>query len=355
MESNFTKEEKQILDNSVDFMEKCEKGILIDSSSCKIVGNPKISVIIPVYSASATIKKAVRSIQNQSLKDIEIILFDDASPDNSYNIMKELQEEDPRIKLFKNEKNRGVFYTRLTASKQAKGKYIMYLDNDDMFSRNDIFTIVFNEIEKSNYDIIEFNGYSTHDYHLINKENNIKSTSLYNKDIEFKQPELSRIRIKKINEDLVEINDSYLWGKIIKNDLMQKVIKIIGEENYGKKMLFHDDDCVNFILFKNAQSFKYINVYGIFYYTNQESITHSKRPFQTCFDILNYFNFLFDFSDDDEKDNIAIRFMNEWDFKVTDGLNKENTTYAESIIKKFMECKVIKEGIKEKIKEKCKI
>ena len=224
-----------------------------------------------------------------------------------------------------------------------------------MFSRNDIFTIVFNEIEKSNYDIIEFNGYSTHDYHLINKERNIKSTSLYNKDIKFKQPELSRIRIKKINEDLVEINDSYLWGKIIKNDLMQKVIKIIGAENYGKKMLFHDDDCVNFILFKNAQSFKYINVYGIFYYTNQESITHSKRPFQTCFDILNYFNFLFDFSDDDEKDNIAIRFMNEWDFKVTDGLNKENTTYAESIIKKFMECKAIKEGIKEKIKEKCKI
>ena len=148
MESNFTKEEKQILDISVDFMEKCEKGILIDSSSCKIVENQKISVIIPVYSASATIKKAVRSIQNQSLKDIEIILFDDASPDNSYSIMKELQEEDPRIKLYKNEKNRGVFYTRLTASKLAKGKYIMYLDNDDMFSRNDIFTIVFNEIEK---------------------------------------------------------------------------------------------------------------------------------------------------------------------------------------------------------------
>ena len=93
------------------------------------------------------------------MKEIEIILFDDASPDNSFNIMKELQEEDSRIKLYKNETNRGVFYTRLTTSKKAKGKYIMYLDNDDMFSRNDILNLVFNEIEKSGHDIIEFNGY----------------------------------------------------------------------------------------------------------------------------------------------------------------------------------------------------
>ena len=355
MANIFTDEEKLLLDNSVNFMEKCEKGILIDKNSCLSSETPKISVIIPVYCASATIKKAIRSIQNQTLKEIEIILFDDASPDNSYKIMKELQEEDPRIKLFKNEVNRGVFYTRLTASKKAKGKYIMYLDNDDMFSRSDIFNILYNEIEKTGHDIIEFNGYSTHDYHLINKEKNIKSTSIYNKEIEFSQPELSRIRIKKINEDYVEINDSYLWGKIIKNDLMQKVIDIIGEKNYGKKMLFHDDDCVNYILFKNAKSFKYINIYGIFYYTNQESITHSKRPFQTCFDIINYFNFLFDYSDEDEKDNIAIRFTNEWDFKVTDGLNEDNTTYAKNVIKKFMECKDIKEEIKNKIRNKCKL
>jgi glycosyltransferase involved in cell wall biosynthesis len=355
MSNTFTDEEKQLLDNSVEFMEKCEKGILIDKDSCKFIDSPKISVIIPVYSASATIKKAIRSIQNQTLKEIEIILYDDASPDNSFNIMKELQEEDPRIKLYKNQNNRGVFYTRLSASKTAKGKYIMYLDNDDMFSRIDILNIVYGEIEKTGHDIIEFNGYSTHDYHLINKDKNIKSTSIYNKETEFTQPELSRVRIKKINENLVEINDSYLWGKIIKNDLMQKVINIIGEENYGKKMLYHDDDCVNYILFKNAKSFKYINVYGIFYYTNQESITHSKRPFQTCFDIINYFNFLFDHSDEDEKDNIAIRFTNEWDFKVTDGLNEDNTNYAKKVIKKFMECEAINADIKDKIKNICKI
>ena len=355
MEKPFTDEEKKILDDSVNFMEKCEKGILIDKESCKSIDNPKISVIIPVYNASATIKKAIRSIQNQTMKEIEIILFDDTSPDNSFNIMKELQEEDPRIKLFKNEVNRGVFYTRLFASKKAKGKYIMYLDNDDMFSREDIFDIVYKEIEKTGHDLIEFNGYSTHDYHLINKDKKIKSTSVYNKDTEIFQPELSRTRMKKINDDYVEVNNCYFWGKIYKNEIMQKAIDIIGEQNYNKKMLFHDDDCVNYIVFKNAKSFKYINVYGIFYYTNQESITHSKRPFQTCFDIINYFNFLFDYSDSDEKEIIAIRLMNEWDYKVTDGLNEDNTTYAKSVIKKFMECKDIKDEIKDKIKNKCKL
>ena len=87
MENSFTDEEKQLLDNSVNFMETCEKGILIDKNSCISTDTPKISIIIPVYSASATIKKAIRSIQNQTLKEIEIILFDDASPDNSFNIM----------------------------------------------------------------------------------------------------------------------------------------------------------------------------------------------------------------------------------------------------------------------------
>jgi len=137
MQSNFTKEEKLLLDSSVDFMEKCEQGILINQGPFTSSENPKISVIIPVYNASATIKKAIRSIQNQKFQDLEIIIIDDCSPDNSFNIMSEMQKTDPRIKLFRNEVNRGVLFTRSTAALKAKGKYIMYLDNDDMFSRDD--------------------------------------------------------------------------------------------------------------------------------------------------------------------------------------------------------------------------
>ena len=351
MESTFTKEEKLFLDKQVEFMEKCERGELVPYIySDEII----ISVIIPVYRAAATIKKAIRSIQNQKFKQLEIILYDDASPDNSYTIMEELQKEDKRINLYKNETNRGCFFTRLTASLLAKGKYIIYLDNDDMFTRDDIFDILYNEIESNNYDVVEFNGYSTHDYHLINKEKNIKSTSTFDKEIILTQPELSKLIIKKVDKDKVEIGDMYLWGKIIKADIMKKSINIIGKERYEQKVLFHDDDCVNYILFKNIQTFKFINIFGIFYYTNQESVTHSKRPFQTCFDVLFFFNFLMEFSQDDEKENIGLLFLDNWNYKVTDGLNDTNSSFAKDIIKKFLESHYIKDETKEKIKGKCK-
>ena len=83
--------------------------------------------------------------------------------------------EDPRQKLYKNEINRDVLFSKSSADLKSTGKYITYLDNDDMFSRDDLFSIIYNEIEKNNYDIVEFNGYSIHDYHLINKNKNIKN------------------------------------------------------------------------------------------------------------------------------------------------------------------------------------
>ena len=75
-------------------MEKCEQDILINPRSFKLIENSKISVIIPLYNASSAIKKDLRSIQNRKFEEIEIILFDDCSPDNSYKIMEELMKGD---------------------------------------------------------------------------------------------------------------------------------------------------------------------------------------------------------------------------------------------------------------------
>ena len=59
--------------------------------------------------------------------------------------------------------------------------------------------------------------------------------------------------------------------------------------------------------------------------------------------------------DEDEKEKIAIRLVNEWDFKITDGLNEENTLFAKKLIDKLLNYKCIKEEIKEKVREKCKL
>jgi len=78
----------KVLSSSRKFMKKCLNGELIYNISNKISLNPKISAIIPLYNCEKTIKAAVRSIQNQNLTDIEIILINDNSKDNTSEIIK---------------------------------------------------------------------------------------------------------------------------------------------------------------------------------------------------------------------------------------------------------------------------
>jgi len=90
--------------------------------------NPKISIIITVYNGEGYLKTALLSIQNQDFKDVEIIMIDDCSKDNSVNLIKELMIKDPRIVLYQNEENKGMLYTKTRGALHAKGKYIMILD-----------------------------------------------------------------------------------------------------------------------------------------------------------------------------------------------------------------------------------
>ena len=86
------------------------------------------------------------------MNEIEIILVDDYSSDNSISVINELMIEDKRIKLIKNKKNHGTLYSRSIGAMSAKGKYIMALDNDDLFLYG-IFEKCYREAKKNNIDI----------------------------------------------------------------------------------------------------------------------------------------------------------------------------------------------------------
>ena len=115
-------------------MDKCVKYV-IDQEIPKYPENhiPLLSIVIPVYNAEKSIAYAVRSIQNQNLVDFEIILVNDLSKDNSYNMMINLQKEDSRIKILNNTKNMGTLYSRSIGALIAKGDFTFSLDNDDLF------------------------------------------------------------------------------------------------------------------------------------------------------------------------------------------------------------------------------
>jgi teichuronic acid biosynthesis glycosyltransferase TuaG len=92
-----------------------------------------VSIIIPAYNTEKFIRATLHSVQNQTYNNWEMILVDDASTDQTVSIIEEFSQKDYRIKLFKLEKNSGNGVARNTALEKASGKYIAYLDADDLW------------------------------------------------------------------------------------------------------------------------------------------------------------------------------------------------------------------------------
>lgn len=91
----------------------------------------KVSVIVPVYNTSKYLDICLTSILKQSLQDIEIIAIDDASTDQSFQILKKYADENSNIRLYHNDQNRGPGFTRNLGIKLARGEYIGFVDSDD--------------------------------------------------------------------------------------------------------------------------------------------------------------------------------------------------------------------------------
>src|SRR5262249_36083521 len=103
---------------------------------------PTVSVIMANYNGAAHLAGAIRSIQEQSLRDLEIIVSDDASSDDSVRIVTELMAEDPRIRLVRGERNGGPAAARNRALLLTKGEGIAVIDSDDLLHPHRVTTLV---------------------------------------------------------------------------------------------------------------------------------------------------------------------------------------------------------------------
>ena len=98
-------------------------------SECK-----SISVVMPVYNAARFLRESIDSVLGQTYTHFELILIDDCSTDNSYEILCEYAQKDSRVRVYKNERNMGVSYTRNFGVNNAQFDYIALIDSDDMWS-----------------------------------------------------------------------------------------------------------------------------------------------------------------------------------------------------------------------------
>src|SRR5690554_7984530 len=104
---------------------------------------PKISVIIPVYNKAPYLEQCLNSVINQTYKNLEIIIIDDGSTDNSLEICEKYRKKDERIQLISQE-NQGVSVARNKGIQKASGEWIYFLDADD-YLELDAFGILMNE------------------------------------------------------------------------------------------------------------------------------------------------------------------------------------------------------------------
>lgn len=208
----------------------------------------KVSIIIPIYNAENYLNQCLNSLKKQTYKNIEVIMINDGSKDNSEKICKSFLN-DERFKLF-NKKNTGVSDSRNVGIKKATGKYILFVDSDDWCDDNLIKSCV-NAFE--NYDMICFEYFRCFIDKNVKVEINIDLNSDINKEI--------------LNSNNV---GGYLWNKcfissIIKNNniLFDKTI------NYCEDLLFVKQ------YLKYVKKVKYINEPLYYYRIRKNSVTNN--------------------------------------------------------------------------------
>jgi len=139
-----------------------QQGVLpsIEESLAHRAGDVKVSIIIPVYNTSEYLHQCLDSAVNQTLNEIEIIVIDDASTDNSLEIIRQYERQDGRIRVIAFEENQGNGFGRNKAIRQATGIYLMFLDSDDWLDEN-AAEIVYRKAMSQAFDVVMY-GYLSH-------------------------------------------------------------------------------------------------------------------------------------------------------------------------------------------------
>ena len=254
---------------------------------------PKITVIIPIYNCQKSIKLSLTSVLNQNMTNFEIILINDNSTDNSSIIINEMKNNDNRIKVINNHKNMGTLYSRCIGALNSKGKYIFSLDNDDLFSNEDIFETIFNIAENGNYDIVEFKAFTIPNYQPKIQDLGEYFFNFHPNNLILHQPELGIFPIYRNNKYFP--NDFSIWGKCIKTKLYQFSVNTLGKKRYSIYNCWTEDISIIFIIFNFANSFIFVNKYGIFHFYSLITTTFTLDQEHKIFSEIYLLDIIIDF------------------------------------------------------------
>lgn len=224
----------------------------------------KLSVIIPVYNTQEYLERCLKSVVNQTLKEIEIIILNDGSTDESEKIILEYCNNDNRIKYYKHN-NIGLGPTRNIGIEKANGKYIAFVDSDDFVDLS-MFEKLYDKAIKNNSDIVCCELY----LYKNNNDKKIRKEFDDNIDIELKL------------ENLENFFRDYYFGKIYSYNACDKIYKssLLKNKNimFGdNKKIFSEDNYFQLRVLQFAQKISFLNIPLYYYYIRSTSIMNSYK------------------------------------------------------------------------------
>lgn len=181
-----------------------------------------VSIIMPSYNTANFIEESIKSVLDQTYTNWELIIVDDCSKDNTDKVVKKYLK-DKRIKYIKNEKNSGAAFSRNYALREAKGKWIAFLDSDDLWNPDKLEKQI-NFMEKNNYSFSytsykEINENSESLNTIVRGPKKISKTGFYNYcypgclTVMYDAEKVGLIQIELLPKN----NDYAMWLKVIQN------------------------------------------------------------------------------------------------------------------------------------------
>ncbi|MBO8433782.1 MAG: glycosyltransferase family 2 protein [Tyzzerella sp.] len=227
--------------------------------------NVEVSLIIPVYNVEKYIDKCLKSAVNQTFKDMEIIIVNDGSTDNSIEIVNRYIKKYDNIKLISQE-NKGLSSARNVGIKESSGNYIAFADSDDYFSKKfieDMYNTIINE--KSDIVVCGFKRIDE------NKKPNIK-----NRKLKYKTISSDKALDMLINDIFI---NNFAWNKLYKKELFTE------NDIYFPEGKTYEDMYVMYKLFHKSKKISIINKKLYCYVQRKSSITYHFKE-KNFYDIL---------------------------------------------------------------------
>lgn len=245
------------------FLTKNLEEKLLSGEKFETSEKPKFSIIIPIYNNEASLTSTIRSIQNQNLKDIEIICINDRSNDTSLKILKNLQKDDRRIWIRKNRSKRGILFNFINGALESNGEYILFIYPGDYLANADALTRLYDIATKDynkKFDIVNFQACN---FDIKDKEIKIKSLisqiDKNNLTTIIKQPDIQDFYYEKQKNKKNEI----IYDKIYRKALIKRMANFIGPNIWNLNIDYFHQYLINFGNIIKAKSLIYVK--DIFY------------------------------------------------------------------------------------------